>query len=285
MRRVIAAVAALTVVVGVGAFAIARLSNVRIPFLTDTCRVYSGEDVVRIEPDQLTHAATIAAIGVRRQLPERAVTIALATALQESKLRNLTSGDRDSIGLFQQRPSQGWGTPDQLQDPRYAAGKFYGHLVKVPQWETMRLTDAAQAVQRSGHPTLYQQWEADAATLAAALLGGETGAVTCQLRERTARAGDQAAQLVLTELSHDLGKLSVTSTRSDKAPVLRVAVGGGSKSTLGWRAAHWFVAKSHEFGIQRVAYAGKVWTANSGKWRDDDKASRTHVVVTIGRDS
>jgi len=285
MRRVVIAVAALVIVAGATAFGIAQLSNVRIPFLTDTCRVYSGETIVRVQPDQLTHAATIAAIGVRRQLPERAVTIALATALQESKLRNLSGGDRDSIGLFQQRPSQGWGTPEQLQDPRYATGKFYAHLLKVPNWEKMRLTDAAQAVQRSGHPTLYQQWETDAQALAAALLGTEVSAVTCQLRQRTERGGDQAAHALVGELGQDLGKLSVASGRAGDAPQLTIAVGGGGQSTLGWRTAHWFVAKSHEFGVRRVAHAGKVWTANSGRWKTDSKATKTHVEVDITPDS
>jgi hypothetical protein len=285
MRRVVVALAALVLVVGLGVLVVSQVSNVRIPFLTDTCRVYAGEHVVRMDPDQLTHAATIAASGVRRQLPQRAVTIALATALQESKLRNLASGDRDSIGLFQQRPSQGWGKPEQLQDPRYAADAFYTHLLKVPNWQQMRLTDAAQAVQRSGHPTLYQKWEADATALAAALLGAEVGAVTCQLRERMARGGDKAAQEVVTELGRDLGKLSVASSRDGNVPVLKVAVGGGGSSTLGWRAAHWFVAKSHEYGVQRVAYAGKVWTANSGKWKTDAKSTKTHVNVGISPDS
>jgi len=285
MRRVVVALVALTAVAGLGAFGISRLSNVHIPFLTDTCRVYASETVVRVEPDQLTHAATIAAVGARRQLPERAVTIALATALQESKLRNLTGGDRDSIGLFQQRPSQGWGKPEQLQDPRYAAGEFYTHLLKVPNWQQMRLTDAAQAVQRSGHPELYQKWESDAKALAVALLGTETGAVTCQLRERMAQGGDQAAQELVAELGQDLGKLSVASSQADNAPLLKVAVGGGARSTLGWHAAHWFVAKSHEYGVQRVAYAGKVWTSNSGKWKDDRKSSKSHVIVSINPDS
>jgi hypothetical protein len=211
--------------------------------------------------------------------------VALATALQESKLRNLEAGDRDSIGLFQQRPSQGWGTPDQLRDPRYAAGEFYTHLTKVNGWQQMRLTDAAQAVQRSGHPELYQKWEEEAHALAAAFLGTEVGAVTCQLRERIKLSGDRAAQALVTELGADLGKLSVASGRFDDAPLLKVAVGGGGNSTLGWRAAHWFVAKSHEYGVQRVAHAGKVWTADSGRWKDDAKATDAQVEVRIAPDS
>jgi hypothetical protein len=90
-------------------------------------------------------------------------------------LRNLSYGDRDSLGLFQQRPSQGWGTEAQVQDPGYAAGKFFDHLVLVPGWETGRLTDVAQAVQRSGFPEAYQQWEPVATELAAVLVAKPTG--------------------------------------------------------------------------------------------------------------
>jgi hypothetical protein len=125
--------------------------------------------------EQLTNAVTIAGVAHERALPERAVVIALATAQQESRLRNLAYGDRDSLGLFQQRPSQGWGTAAQVQDPVYAAGKFYEHLVQVPGWDTGRLTDVAQAVQRSGFPEAYQQWEPMATELAAVLVAKPTG--------------------------------------------------------------------------------------------------------------
>src|SRR3712207_3574887 len=93
--------------------------------------------------------------------------------MQESRLRNLDYGDRDSLGLFQQRPSQGWGTPGQVQDPVYAAGTFYDHLVTVPGWDSGRLTDVAQAVQRSGFPEAYQKHEGAAVELTAALAHGD----------------------------------------------------------------------------------------------------------------
>jgi hypothetical protein len=134
---------------------------------------------VTITGEQAANAATIAAVGRARGLSERAVVIALATAQQESRLRNLDYGDRDSLGLFQQRPSQDWGTPVQVQDPVYAAGKFYDRLVQIPGWETGRLTDVAQAVQRSGFPEAYQQHEAMATELAAALLADEDGQLDC----------------------------------------------------------------------------------------------------------
>jgi hypothetical protein len=124
---------------------------------------------VTLTGEQLANARTIAQVAWDRGLPERAVVIALATAMQESHLRNLDHGDRDSLGLFQQRPSQGWGTPEQVQDPVYAAGKFYDHLVAYPGWDTGRLTDIAQGVQRSAYPEAYQKHEGMAVELAAAL--------------------------------------------------------------------------------------------------------------------
>jgi hypothetical protein len=119
--------------------------------------------------EQLANARVIAQVARDRGLAERAVVIALATAQQESQLVNLNYGDLDSLGLFQQRPSQGWGTPQQVTDPAYAAGKFYDGLVQIPGWDTGRLTDVAQAVQQSAYPELYQQWEGLATALAAAV--------------------------------------------------------------------------------------------------------------------
>jgi len=137
------------------------------PVLVGTCSVKGT--TLTLTGEQATNAATIARVGRDRGLPERAVVIALATAQQESRLRNLDHGDRDSLGLFQQRPSQGWGTPAQVRDPVYAAGRFYDHLVAVPHWQTGRLTDVSQAVQRSGFPEAYQRHEAMAVALAKAL--------------------------------------------------------------------------------------------------------------------
>jgi hypothetical protein len=132
-----------------------------------------------VTTEQVANAATIAQVGRDRGLPERAVVIALATAQQESRLRNLDYGDRDSLGLFQQRPSAGWGSAQQVQDPVYAAEKFYDHLVVVPGWDTGRLTDVAQAVQRSGFPEAYQQWGELAEKLAAAQISELPDQIVC----------------------------------------------------------------------------------------------------------
>ncbi|MEV0610977.1 M23 family metallopeptidase [Polymorphospora rubra] len=127
--------------------------------------------VGRFDAEQVANAATIAAVGVQMRVPVRGRVIAVATAIQESSLRNLLGGDRDSIGLFQQRPSQGWGTLRQINDPVYASGKFYEKLLSVPGWQTMPLTNAAQAVQRSAYPDAYARHESDASLLVQAVSG------------------------------------------------------------------------------------------------------------------
>ena len=117
------------------------------------------------DTEQATNAALIIVLGQTRGIPARGWVIAIATALQESRLRNLPGGDADSIGLFQQRPSTGWGTPTQLTDPAYQTTTFYDALLTVPSWQDLPLTQAAQAVQRSAHPNAYAQWETPATAL------------------------------------------------------------------------------------------------------------------------
>jgi hypothetical protein len=116
-----------------------------------TAQLASGYD-----SEQLTNAAVIVSVGIGRGMPARGLIIAVATALQESSLRDLgdlgEGNDHDSLGLFQQRPSQGWGTPEQVMDPVYASNKFYDKLLTIPGWEQLPLTEAAQAVQASATP-------------------------------------------------------------------------------------------------------------------------------------
>ncbi|MFF4822709.1 C40 family peptidase [Streptomyces sp. NPDC001212] len=138
--------------------------------------------------EQVPNAQTIVATGISLHVPKRGQVVALATALQESRLRNLAYGDRDSLGLFQQRPSQGWGTAEQIRDPVYASERFYKALLQLSGWQQMTVTQAAQAVQKSGYPDAYAQWEPLATALqkaiattfpgASADAGQETGAAT-----------------------------------------------------------------------------------------------------------
>ncbi|MFE9407408.1 C40 family peptidase [Streptomyces sp. NPDC006704] len=119
--------------------------------------------------EQVPNARTIVATGISLGIPVRGQVVALATAMQESRLRNLNSGDRDSLGLFQQRPSQGWGTAEQVRDPVYASEKFYKALLQVSGWQQLTVTQAAQKVQRSGFPDAYAQWEPLASALQKAI--------------------------------------------------------------------------------------------------------------------
>ncbi|WP_420843997.1 M23 family metallopeptidase [Lentzea albidocapillata] len=125
--------------------------------------------VAGYDSDQMANAATIVAVGKQMIVPTRGWVIAIATAMQESGLRNLGYGDRDSLGLFQQRPSQGWGTPAQIMNPTYSATQFYKHLLAVPGWQAMSLTNAAQTVQRSGFPNAYARHEHAARIIVAAV--------------------------------------------------------------------------------------------------------------------
>ncbi len=158
-----AGVAVVMVVCGVGVLAFAALDA--------GCAgaPASPRASVRWDENQTAHAATIVAVGARLDVPRYGWVVAVATVMQESGLRNLghlgERNDHDSLGLFQQRPSQGWGTPAQVMDPTYAATAFYVTLLRVPGWESMLLTQAAQAVQRSAYPTAYAKWEPDARTL------------------------------------------------------------------------------------------------------------------------
>jgi cell wall-associated NlpC family hydrolase len=131
----------------------------------------SGTDVrigsLDLPAEQVPNAATIVATGLALDVPKKGQIVALATAMQESRLRNLNYGDRDSLGLFQQRPSQGWGTAQQIRDPVHASERFYKALLAVDGWQQMTVAQAAQAVQKSGYPDAYAQWE----TLATVLQG------------------------------------------------------------------------------------------------------------------
>ncbi|MES4889782.1 heavy metal transporter [Streptomyces sp. NPDC096012] len=246
-------------------------------------------------PEQAENAATIAAVGTGRGMPRRAVAIALATSLQESGLLNIEHGDRDSLGLFQQRPSQGWGTERQIMDPAYAAGMFYAHLAKVPDYPDLPLTVAAQRVQRSGYPEAYAKHEPDATLLAAALTGYAAATLTCDGRPRHA-APATGPQAVRDALVRDFGRdaLQETGAEVGGAPVpspspspsvtatahgrtVTVAVSGSAKPDAagrpererGWQLAQWAVANSSALHIERVSYAGREWSVGgtSDQWR------------------
>ncbi|WNV76582.1 hypothetical protein [Geodermatophilus sp. DSM 44513] len=237
--------------------------------LTGSCTVAGTGRTLSAE--QASSAATIAAVGRARGLPERAVVIALATAQQESTLRNLDYGDRDSLGLFQQRPSQGWGTPEQVTDPVYAAGRFYDGLVEVRDWQTRRLTEAADAVQRSAFPEAYQQHSALAEELTAALTADEPGRLTCSFEPRA--PGGRLSQRVTAVAAVVERELGATTTERFGAVEVDPAAG--------WPTATWAVAQAERLGLASVAFAGSEWTPGGG-WAASDAGPDT-VRLTLAR--
>lgn len=158
--------------------ALAACSGTTSPFVAPGCAVTVNDTSDLRDLEQAGNVAIIVGEAIRRGLPPRAATIAIVTALQESKLYNLDYGDADSVGLFQQRPSQGWGTVDQIMDPWYSAGKFYESLVKVDGWQSGDVNDIAQTVQKSNYPRAYAQHEDIGRIWASALCGYDPAGVT-----------------------------------------------------------------------------------------------------------
>ncbi|MFC0002891.1 hypothetical protein [Micromonospora siamensis] len=133
--------------------------------------VQGTQSHIDLNDEQTANVKAIIAATKKAGLPERAAVVSIATSLQESKLENLghlgDRNDHDSLGLFQQRPSSGWGTPEQITDPEYSTLAFLKGLKQVDGWQDMPLTDAAQTVQVSAYPDAYAQWEQQAADLVA----------------------------------------------------------------------------------------------------------------------
>ena len=288
--------AVLVTVVGVG-LAVLRATDELVGGPDGDCTVTVADHTVDISGEQAENAALISAIAVRRGLPARAVSIALATAFQESKLRNIDYGDRDSLGLFQQRPSQGWGTRQQVLDPVYATNAFYDALVKVDGYEDMEITVAAQEVQRSAFPDAYADHEADGRALASALTGYSPATFSCDL-EGGAPTTDAAlvasgltprANEVRTELLTHFGRLQLggfapngVSTGHMEGSAhydgraIDVFVRPITKATnaRGWAIAHWSVANAARLGIRTVIFDDRIWTAGRDGWRDYDPPDR-----------
>lgn len=228
-----------------------------------------------LTPEQARNASIIAAVATRRDLPPRAATIGVATAMQESKLRNLTGGDRDSVGLFQQRPSQGWGTAAQIRNPVYASDRFYDALVQVPGWQTMPLTEAAQKVQISAAPDAYAQHETEATTYAEALTGLRPEGVGCRLKDSV--TGPPPRQ-VLGNLQTETG---LTADLANGSLVLQA----GSRRAAATAAA-WAVAGADDLGVSEVRLGGRVWRRSTGAdaltWSDSgEQAPNTAVRISL----
>jgi hypothetical protein len=281
--------------VGIGVFLGAREISAR---FGPECTVTVDGHTAELTRGQAEHAALISAIAVERGLPARAASIALATAYQESDLENIDYGDRDSLGLFQQRPSQGWGTEEQILDPVYSTNAFYDALVEVDGYRDMPITEAAQEVQRSAFPGAYADHEDDARALASALTGHSPETFSCRISDDVDMASTDLTRTGLTaraeEVRADLsarfpglplggfapggvreGHMEGSAHYDGRAVDLFVRPINGANNVRGWAVAHYLVANAERLDVRTVIFDDRIWTArrSSQGWRDYDVPS------------
>lgn len=249
------------------------------PAIGDGCLVHSSEFDVPLSTDQAGLASIIAGVATERTLPVRAVTIAYATALQESDLANLPYGDRDSVGVFQQRPSQGWGTRKELLNPVYASTRFFAALAAIPGYRKLPIDRAAQDVQHSADGSAYSQYAPQGAVMATGFSGKSARSVWCWYGSGiTGRGRLAAAGRALTSA---FGRLGV---RHVGDPVVAVRVSGRA---AGWAVACWLVTHAATYHITTVRFAGYQWLASHGqngwtKARSNRHWPRGRLTVAFG---
>jgi len=230
------------------------------------CTATASGSTAELDPEQAANAAVIAGIALRRGLPGRAATIGIAVAMQESKLRNLDGGDLDSSGLFQQRPSQGWGTVEQVRDPVHATNAFYDVLVKIDGYQNLSVTAVAQQVQRSAFPTAYADHEPQARIWASTLTGYSPAALSCVLAavpEAPAQAPGKGgltprAQALVTAATTTTGRAGTALAGGDGHAV-RWAPAAKEPTRTAWALAQWAVASADALGVVAVEVDGKHW--------------------------
>jgi hypothetical protein len=229
------------------------------------CQAGTGAQTVSLDTGQAGIAATIAGVAARHALPRKAVTIALATAMQESDLENLTYGDRDSVGVFQQRPSQGWGTTADLENPVYATTKFFAALVQVPRYTKIPIDKAAQDVQHSADGSAYAQYDYVAGLLANDLTGQNPHSVTCWYTPAT------TARPELTTTERELQQTFGPPDRAGVAVRVSKVMVSRTPRNAAWTVASWLVTHAEAYQISEVRYAGYEWKAADGSmgWQRD----------------
>jgi hypothetical protein len=300
LKILIAVLVVAGLVAGAAIWALNKLGHLSI-FQSSGCTATSPAGSMSLDLEQARNAATITAVGVSLNVPDFGIRVALATARQESKLHDIGYGDRDSVGLFQQRPSQGWGTQAQIMDPVYASTKFYQALLNVPGWQKMTLTQAAQAVQHSGLPTAYAQYEQFATVIAAVFTGATGPGLGCTLDGPTFAPQAKAAGKLLTARGQavvddlraqfgpaNVGKVGGIAADGESFDVAAPAAAGGAATAREWAFANWAAAQAETLGVGKVSYGGKTWSASDGSsgWTSDSSAAATgssvHIVIVTG---
>jgi hypothetical protein len=241
------------------------------------CTAGAGHAAIALDPEQAQLAATIAGVAHQRRMPSRAVTVAYAAAMQETHLHNLDYGDRDSVGIFQQRPSEGWGPASKLIDPVYASARFFQALTRIRDYRHLPVYKAAQAVQHSADGYAYAQYQHIAVRLTAAFTGASPRAVWCWPPGNSGGTAQFAA--ARRALMQTFGSLSAhRSASAGDAPSLLVRT---SQTDIGWAVAAWLVTHAGQYSLRDVSYAGFRWRASSGgSWTKDKTAPATAVLAT-----
>lgn len=273
-RPLIVALVAIVALAGVAYGGWRAYQSVTRQFTPEVCSVALADGgFTSLSAEQARNASIIVGASIERGLPERAAVVALATAYQESDLRNLDYGDRDSLGLFQQRPSYGWGTEEQIMDPWYSSHRFYEELVKFTDWESVDVNDMAQKVQRSGFPEAYRKHEAKATAVAAALRGSAPETLACLSFEEDPAADAAAFEKVLAvwgdQVTTSVDGASVTLTAANQAAL--------------WSAVQLAIANSYEAGITSATVGGRQWASDAEGWHDaSSPAPASTAVLTLG---
>jgi hypothetical protein len=285
------------VLAGLGIWLLHKLGGISL-FNTAQCVATAENQSYTYDLEQMQNASTIAAVGMKLGVPSYGIEIAEATARQESKFYNVTGGDRDSLGLFQQRPSEGWGTAAQIMDTTYSSTAFYNALLKVSNWQSLPLTDAAQDVQHSAYPDAYATHEQEASVLMKVFTGTAGGGLTCTLDGPTfsPQATDASGlttqgQALVADAEKQWGTASVEDV-SGSARTFSLALpdslSGTAATERGWAYANWAVSKAEALGVTQVGYDGKTWSSsnNSDSWQTasatDAPSGRVLLTMTQG---
>jgi len=286
-RRVVAAVVAV-VVLALAATAIVAASRAARTWLWTGCTATSGTQTADLDLEQARYASIVAAGSVQHRMPPRAATIALATAFQESDIRNLDHGHADSVGLFQQRPSMGWGSVAQIMDPYYSTDRFYTALAKIDGYTAMSITDAAQKVQKSAYGNAYAKHGQRSRILASALTGQTPAAFTCTIaKPGTDWSVAQTARNAKLAFGNRVDASATGGRDGAGAVVVTVptAQGGAAvRERIRWAVAAWAVANAAQAPIEGVAAGGKVWRSSAsdkGWTTGTGQAASNRVTITL----
>lgn len=263
MRKLIALVLTGVLLILLGKWGYARVHDA---LVLPGCTITTEAVEFSLDAEQSANAATIAAVAYRRGIPERAITVAFTAAQQESKIRNLDYGDRDSLGIFQQRPSQNWGNRASILDPVRSTYRFYSALIAIPGWQNLPLAEAAQEVQRSADGSAYEKWEGRALALTQAL--NDPSLIACRFHKFGTSIHIPAVD-VIALASKEWGKITAKHA-------------GRVISITSWqrtRVALWFMTHASELGVTQLRWNQMEWDRYGTRNRNAEKIATLTVTL------